>query len=197
MGKIKSNHIELGLVIVVLLLVIGIKAIDFGTHENRIDESTQSEVAVPITVDTAETRIKVYITGAVYMPGVYELPEDSRVEDVVKMAGGLTSDADTYAINLAQKVYDTQQISVYKEGEVPEIEIQRPLGAWTLEELNESDADRLTEIDGIGDAMAERIISYRSENGPFNSVDELLNVQGIGEKKIEAIRQVFTKALRE
>lgn len=113
MGRIKSKHIELGLVIIGLLLVIGIKLIDFGTADSQIDESTQSEVAVPIAEQVEKATIKVYITGEVYMPGVYEVPEDGRVEDVVKMAGGLTSEADTYAINLAQRVYDTQQISVY------------------------------------------------------------------------------------
>lgn len=88
--------------------------------------------------------------------------------------------------------------SVYiKEGEVPEVKVRRPIGAWTLEDLNESGPERLTEIDGIGEAMAERIINYRSENGPFNSIDELLMVQGIGEKKIEALRQVFIEALRD
>lgn len=188
--KVKGKIIELSILAAVLLLVLGVKLFDYYTAEKEVvDLSESSTVAIPIEEEVE--MISVHIVGAVHMPDVYEVPRDSRVKEVVEMAGGLTSEADEVGINMAGKVYDTQQIIIYKIGEAPSLLEENPIGSWTLKDLNEAGVERLTEISGIGESMAEKIIAYRDENGPFNSIDELLEVNGIGEKKLDSIREAF------
>ncbi len=199
--KNRGKIIELSILVVVLLLVLSVKVFDYYSDDNRTDnvsvkhtssssEGTLEDVTTEAVKIEAKT-VQVHIKGEVLIPGVYELEEDSRVNDVVKLAGGFTKDADESHVNLAAKIYDTQQIKIYKIGETPEVATVRPIGSWTLQDLNEADAAQLKEISGIGDSMAEKIITYRESNGPFNELDELINVSGIGEKKLESIKLAF------
>ncbi len=199
MGKIKSKHIELGLIIIVLLLVIGVKLIDASAmdetaqgsaQETGLSNENQAEIQTKNQVET----VKVYVKGAVHSPGVYALSADARIEDALKMAGGATEEAELTGLNLAGRVYDTQEIVLYKKGEVPVKTAENPIGSWTLQDLNEATAARLCEIGGIGEKMAEKIIAYRNDKGPFNHVDELIEISGIGEKKLASIKDVFSEA---
>ncbi|WP_084157300.1 ComEA family DNA-binding protein [Haematomicrobium sanguinis] len=164
---------------------------DVVSSESAQPMSTGSPLPRPSASESAGTAsaIKVYVTGAVASPGVYALGSDSRVEDAVEAAGGLTEEADALKVNLASKLSDGQQIYVPQVGEDVPPGIAAGPGAASgsssggsggVVNLNSASSDDLQELPGIGPALAERIVQWRDENGGFRSVEELDNVSGIG-----------------
>lgn len=152
-------------------------------------ESIPPVVALdPPTSDSSASNstITVHVAGLVSRPGLVELPEGSRVADAVAAAGGLLPGARAEAINLAAALSDGQQIVV------PGAERDSPATAsGTLDgkiQLNQATAAELDSLPGVGPVIAERIVSYREENGPFQSVEDLLDVPGIGEAKLADLR---------
>ena len=149
---------------------------------------------------TTEKPNKIYveIKGSVAQPNVYQVAADARINDLVKLAGGLTKDADSRQINLAQPLQDGMSIYVPKKGEDLLVQEQTdpPVTSSTISEagvpnkinLNQADATQLQQVSGIGPKKAADIIDYRQKDGPFKSVDELTNVNGIGEKTLANIR---------
>jgi len=148
------------------------------------EEDAQDEV----TIDTTETEaiVIVDIKGEVEQPGVYEVDSQSRVNDAIQLAGGFTSEANEFVVNLAQKVHDEMTIvvpSLTDDGE--------PNGQHTNSNkviINTASKEDLESLNGIGPSKAEAIINYRDEHGFFQSIEDLLNVSGIGEKTLENIR---------
>ncbi len=138
----------------------------------------------------------IYITGAVLRPGVYRLPPDTRVYQAVEQAGGLTSEADPEAFNMALPLEDGIHIHVPRKGEGPGPPVSGQIGTIgvgsALIDLNRSDAAALQSLPGIGPKLAQEIIRHREERGRFSSVEDLLSVKGIGEKKFSAIRELVT-----
>nr|WP_285876645.1 helix-hairpin-helix domain-containing protein [Fictibacillus phosphorivorans] len=130
--------------------------------------------------------IMVDVQGSVNRPGVYELNKGDRVIDAIKKAGGFLEEAEWRSVNQAEKVTDEMIIYVAAKGEEvqsissdPEIETEKSLN------INAADLTELQTLSGIGPSKAQSIISYREEFGPFESIEELLEVRGIGEKTIE------------
>ena len=143
--------------------------------------------------------VMVHVVGAVLRPGVYEVPEGSRAADVVALAGGLTGDAQESAVNLARVVVDGEQVRIPTQdevtvgsmpsrpiGETEEGEVAQPSASGPVN-VNTADAALLETLPGIGPATAAKIIADREANGPFVSVEDLLRVSGIGDKKLEAL----------
>ena len=126
----------------------------------------------------------VYISGAVGAPDVYELPRDARIKDLVLAAGGLTADADPKQINLAERLKDSDHVHVPRQGEAPAADAAVTDTADIAEsgplDLNTASASDLDGLPGIGQSFADRIIEYRTTNGPFTSVEDLQKVKGIG-----------------
>jgi competence protein ComEA len=131
----------------------------------------------------AET-VVVYISGAVRHPDVYQVPAAARVKDVVLAAGGLTEDAAAERINLAEHVADAQHVHIPRQGEAaPEPasgDSAAPSAKSALIDLNTASAADLDTLAGIGQSLAQRIVEYRTTNGPFQSVEDLQKVKGIG-----------------
>ncbi len=158
-----------------------------------------SEDALGLNADmniTEETNqvdtIKVYITGQVVRPGVYSISEDKRLIDAIEQAGGFTPDADLNRINLAAKVADEGMYYVPAVGEetLPDLSISHSNGqaAAGRININQADQSQLETLTGIGPAKAQKIIEYRDEHGGFQSIEEIMNVSGIGEKTFENIK---------
>jgi competence protein ComEA len=150
------------------------------------------------------TEVVVHVVGAVAAPGVQRLPTGSRVIDAVEAAGGAAADADLSRVNLAAVLADGQQVVVLRPGEAPPAAAGAgPSGPGAadgaagdgdgaLVDINRASAAELEELPGVGPATAEAIIAHRDQNGPFASVDDLLDVRGIGEAKLEQLRDRAT-----
>ncbi len=143
--------------------------------------------------------ILVHVTGAVMHPGVYALPPDARVRDAIAAAGGTRPEALTDAINLAAKLEDGQQIvvpSVSPLSSTP-TETLTMLSTPTASapyplDINRATAEELEALPGIGPTLAQRILTYRAEHGPFHKVEDLLAVPGIGPATLERLRPYLT-----
>jgi len=146
--------------------------------------------------------IRIHVAGAVVRPGVYSLEEDSRVEDAVDAAGGFVVEADKNALNLAARLEDGERLDIpYVAGYVPEEQegfvvvtegTPSPLAGDELVNINTASLEELDKLPGIGRTTAQKIIDYREENGPFVSIEEIVNVSGIGPATFEEIRDLIT-----
>lgn len=143
---------------------------------------------------SAGPTVFVHILGRVRKPGLYEVAGTARAVDVVAAAGGFQNDADQAALNLARTVTDGEQIVVPRVGESPPSlppagSDSSASGTGTAPvDLNAADEAILETLTGVGPATAAAIIAWRDEHGRFESVDDLLDVTGIGEKKLQKLR---------
>ena len=135
--------------------------------------------------DVSSAPILVHVLGAVVRPGLVELAQGARVIDAVAAAGGFTADADPAAVNRARPVVDGEQLAVLAVGQPPppgsEVAGAPGPAADGTVHLNTADLAALDTLPRIGPALAQRIIDWREANGPFTSVDQLLEVAGIGD----------------
>lgn len=139
--------------------------------------------------------ITVDVKGAVKTPGIYDLPVGSRINDAVQKAGGLTDNADSKSINLAQKIGDEALVYVPTKGE--DISQATQSNDSNSKEnkkvnLNKASLEELKQVKGLGAKRAQDIIDHRETNGKFKSVDELKKVSGIGAKTIEKLKEYVT-----
>ncbi|MBF8267134.1 MAG: comEA [Dehalococcoidia bacterium] len=146
------------------------------------------EITLPTPTPTPE--MKVYITGAVGQPGVYQVSPEDRLEDVLRMAGGLTEDADPARVNQALRVADEAHFHIPAIGEV----IPTPTATSVPGKVNINTASvgELQALPGIGEVKAGAIVEYRQKNGSFSRVEDLLLVPGIGPTTLENIRDSIT-----
>jgi competence protein ComEA len=143
------------------------------------------------SADPVSGELFVHVAGAVRKPGLYAFPDGTRVADAIEAAGGGTASADLDAVNLAELLVDGVKIEVPKRGGPnPSIPTAPPTVAAspTIVNLNAADGPTLETIPGIGPVLATAILQHRDENGPFASVDALLDVSGIGPATLESIR---------
>jgi competence protein ComEA len=140
-----------------------------------------------------EPGVYVHVAGAVRRPGLVRVPAGSRVAEALARAGGPSRKADLTGVNLAAQVEDGQQVVVPAAGTLPSAAVISPgaAAAGPKPSLGSATPEQLDEIDGIGPTLAERIIEYRTENGGFGSLDELQEVEGIGEKRLETLREAL------
>ena len=190
--------------IAVALLFIGARAVrgeggdggsatyaDYSSGDEEGGESESDEGT--FSVEGSGGDVVVDVTGAVAKPGVYRLPEGSRVDDAVQRAGGATGKAELESLSLAARLADGQQVVVPERvpGAPPGAAATAP-GAGAEEgpiSLSTATAAELDTIDGIGPVTAEDIISFREEHGGLSSVDQLDQISGIGPTTMEALRE--------
>ena len=140
------------------------------------------------------------VRGAVNKPGVYTLPVGSRVQDALTLAGEVTSNADTRALNLARRLNDGEQIYVPTVGEaIPTLPAASGKAALTAPKpasgkinINTATLAELDTLSGIGPAIAQRIIDYRTQNGDFKTIEDLKKVRGIGDALFNQIKDLIT-----
>ncbi len=163
----------------------GTKNADSGgsddTNSTALDEST-------------ETTVFVYVCGNVVNPGVYEALENSRVYELIDMAGGVTQDGCLEALNLAEHVYDGQKLYVpnheeyENNGSISYEQEQTENGAGGLVNINTAGLEQLMTLPGIGASRAQAIIEYRNVNGMFGSIEDIMGVSGIKESAFSKIK---------
>ena len=179
--------------------------------ENTIEEETEEEES---------QKIIVHVSGAVNKEGIIELDADSRISDAIDKAEGLAENADMNKINLAFKLEDGMKIYIPKIGEEESEEVQESTGDETSKyitsssgvvdtqenesgknigektttgkvNINTASQTELETLPGIGPATSSKIISYRKENGKFESIEEIKEVSGIGDAKFENIKELI------
>ena len=136
----------------------------------------------------AQTEIFVHVCGEVLNPGVYKLPEGSRIVDAVKAAGGLSAEASEESVNLAEVVTDGMQVVIPNRIEAEAAAKQMAESAAGLVNLNTATKAQLMELPGIGESKAEDIIHYRETVGGFRTIEEIMQVPGIKEAGFRKIK---------
>jgi competence protein ComEA len=191
------------LVVAAALLLVLVLA---GHRLSRSGAASAPEIAAPLEPVKPATATRkmlvVHVVGAVRRAGLYRLPDGSRIADAVQRAGGSTKHADLAAINLAAPLVDGVQVLVPRRaapGVVPpEVAAGGGPGSETpgiggpKPSLSSATAEELDQLPGVGPVTAQKIIDYRTEHGPFRSVDDLDAVPGIGPTRIEQLRDLVT-----
>lgn len=207
MQKWKKTGAALGLAGVILLAVsgcaqkqsvytAGLQTEDVLAGAQRAESEVMSETEVR---ETKAQSVFVYVCGAVENPGVYELTEGARVYEAISLAGGFTEEADTQWLNQAELVSDGQKLCVLTCEETAEMDL--PPAADEAEkqkdssgkvDLNTASAEELMTLPGIGEAKAESIIQYRTEQGAFTEIEQIQNIPGIKSAVFSKIKDKIT-----
>jgi competence protein ComEA len=189
---------EIAGLIVVLVAVLGGAGLWYARSLPKPVTIAQSGPGVaaqqPSMSPSPTVTLIVDVAGAVHQPGVYEFAEGDRVIDAIERAGGQLPKADLSLLNLAAPLVDGTQILVPKTGPAGTV---APIGgtgvaAGGLININTASATELETLSGIGEVLAATIIEYRDQNGSFASVDDLMDVSGIGPATLEEIRDQVT-----
>ena len=197
---LKQNKKIVIISIIIIMLIIGYfnnskeetitkENLILNTNENKINTNENDE----------NSQIIVHIAGAVKKSGIVKLQEGSRIEDAIKLAGGLSDDADITNINLAYVIEDGTKIRIpsKKDEEIQKeqyiipdsgIETEDKTNLSNIININKANQTELESLSGIGPSLATRIIEYREQNGNFKSIEDIKNVSGIGDNKFENIK---------
>ena len=199
----------------ILFIIIIISGIIYGVfnyftqnkNKENLENISQDIIINDQTENTTEEnnnqeKIVIHITGAICNEGIYELEENSRIADAVKMAGGLKEDADLKQINLAYVLEDGMKINIPSKNENINEDSNNTESYITKENLNSSNNTKISKVNinnatqteletlpGIGPSTALKIINYRKEKGKFNKIEDIKNVNGIGENKFNKIKE--------
>ena len=194
-----------GVLAVIVIILVGRGMMASSTKEKVMVTNAVNTTRVEETTTMMPQNCYVDIKGEVLRPGVYEFSCESRMQEVIKKAGGFTEEADETKINLAQKISDQMQIIVpnlhsQQEGGVTEGNSGKGNLSNTTPSnskqgtvnINTATLEELQTIKGIGKKKAEAILQYRKEHGAFRTKEDLLQVKGIGKKALEAIESQVT-----
>ena len=196
-AKAGDKASRIALIAPVVAFVFALGWFNSGVPPTQVIEPTPSLYAeadvAPETAGSVSTDIFVHVTGAVANPGVYAAEVGSRVFDIVAMAGGFTKKADQASVNLARLVSDGEQLLVFERVSSTNAAptVSKPSTgsiAGTLISLNRASQGELEELPGVGPTLAQRIIDWRTANGGFKSLEDLLEVGGIGDKLFAGIQ---------
>lgn len=191
----------------VILAFLLIRALSVPNGAKPVPIALDNPSAQPAHKRPRGARIWVHVAGAVRSPGLYRIAAEARAGTAVDAAGGFARRADLRAINLAASIRDGQQIVVPRRGEQPAATALGPAsespppgaagvpgpagaGGGAKVSLSGATVEQLDALDGIGPTLAQRILQWRDAHGGFKSVEQLREVEGIGEKRFEALRSV-------
>lgn len=211
MDKFKDKKVIATIVVLTILFISSI--ILYGKNNNKVfsdkymqnifvdsdEQISDNSISNMETLVTNEEKLDVpmifvEIKGEVLIPDVYELQEGSIVKDLIEKAGGLTSEANITNINRAKKLQNHELVIISNINDENNNTVFNEviIESNGLININLADINELKKITGIGDVKAQSIIEYREKNGGFKSVDEIKNVDGIGEKTFEKIKEKIT-----
>lgn len=155
------------------LTLIACKEDNFTINQNEIEETNE--------------QIMVYLFGEVNYPGLYNVDENTRMYEIIKMAGGFTKYAKIDNLNLARPVNNNEMIIIERISDNNSSDINEK-----LININKATAEELMKLKGIGETKAKSIVNYRNEFGPFSKIDDLLKVKGITENIFNEIKNQIT-----
>jgi competence protein ComEA len=178
-----------GVFVAVVVLVLGSIALLGGRPAPEAPPPLPSAKAAADAPAAPKAGLVVSVIGRVRSPGLVTVPPGSRVADVLRAAGGADPGADLTAVNLARKVTDGEQLAVGIPA--PAAQPGAPESGGKID-LNAASTDQLDTLPGVGEVMAKRIVQWRTEHGGFTKVEQLRDVDGIGESKFEKLRQQVT-----
>ncbi|MBC5624375.1 helix-hairpin-helix domain-containing protein [Clostridium sp. NSJ-49] len=211
MDKFKDKKVIATIIVLTILFISSI--ILYGKNNNKVfsdkymqnifvdsdEQISDNSISNMETLVTNEEKLDVpmifvEIKGEVLIPDVYELQEGSIVKDLIEKAGGLTSEANITNINRAKKIQNHELVIISNINDENNNTVFNEviIESNGLININLADINELKKITGIGDVKAQSIIEYREKNGGFKSVDEIKNVDGIGEKTFEKIKEKIT-----
>jgi len=186
--RLRDRHVALFAVLGLAALVLIGWWLLAGRPE-RLDEPAviEAESSEPAaSTEDGASELVVHVTGDVEKPGIVTVPVGSRVHEAIEAAGGVTGDPDLSGLNLARELADGEQVLV---GRAAQPAPGEPGGAVNV---NTADSETLQELPGVGPVTAAAIIARRTDHGPFRSVDDLLDVKGIGEATLAELRDHVT-----
>ena len=211
MKKIEDNKIKI-LIILFIIIIIGLIIIKLKQDKKDDIKEEISILDTTLTTKKEETINYIDIKGSVNNPGVYKFKENDRVIDAINLAGGLTKDANTSNINLSQKLKSEMVIYIYNNSEIKNntknltcdnickteiievnncVEVTEPIKTENESDkinINTASMEELMTISGIGESKARNIIEYRSSNGNFEKIDDIKNINGIGDSLFSKIK---------
>jgi len=195
----KNKQKIIGSIVILLAFIFFLVVGYFTSHSKNTakEELTVDSVFVQEKDNkegNEDKMIRIQIKGAVQKPGVYSLGSGSRIEDLVKVAGGFTADADEDSVVLVKKLLDSDCIVIRKKGEAPSNSSDTSSGNSKENQkidINTATLEDFDRLPGIGPAKAKIILDYREKNGPFNSIDDLKKVKGIGEATVDKFKDMI------
>lgn len=195
------------------IVAIGIMYFIYNKNQVKEDINIENEILVNNVItnenNTNDDIVVIHITGSVKNPGIVKLKEGSRIEDAIEAAGGLTENADITKVNLAYVVEDGTKIKIPSASEedigdediidsksgdniiIEENTISSNNSTQTIN-INKATEKEFETLPGIGPSLASKIIEYRNQNGKFESIEDIKNVNGIGDNKYEKIKDLIT-----
>lgn len=195
------------------IVVIGIMYFIYNKNQVKEDINIENEILVNNVItnenNTNDDIVIIHITGSVKNPGIVKLKEGSRIEDAIESAGGLTENADITKVNLAYVVEDGTKIKIPSASEedigdediidsksgdniiIEENAVPSNNSTQTIN-INKATEKEFETLPGIGPSLASKIIEYRNQNGKFGSIEDIKNVNGIGDNKYEKIKDLIT-----
>ncbi len=195
------------------IVVIGIMYFIYNKNQVKEDINIENEILVNNVItnenNTNDDIVIIHITGSVKNPGIVKLKEGSRIEDAIESAGGLTENADITKVNLAYVVEDGTKIKIPSASEedigdediidsksgdniiIEEKAVPTNNSTQTIN-INKATEKEFETLPGIGPSLASKIIEYRNQNGKFESIEDIKNVNGIGDNKYEKIKDLIT-----
>ncbi|MDU5961337.1 MAG: helix-hairpin-helix domain-containing protein [Finegoldia magna] len=204
-----KDKILIGIAIIVL--------VGFGYYKSNSDNLNKNQIQTLVDTKSTESineksenntqnrednsMTMCQIDGCVNKPGVYSFKKDDRIKDIVELAGGFTQDADTKSVNLAMKLKDEMKIYIPSKSETSkeqnndtqssDLVTIRDNNSSNLVNINTADSNKLQTLPGIGPSKAKKIIEFREKN-QFKKIEEIKNVDGIGDKTFESLKSLIT-----
>lgn len=184
--KNKNKFVIIGLIALVLVTFTILTFFADKSETGEVEEVENTTENTDTFVATEKIEEKVYITGEVKNPGVYSIKSGDRIENIIEYAGGVTEKAVIENVNLAEIVIDEQHIVIPNE----ETEVQQTTNNVKTGKININKAtvEELTKLNGVGEVTAQSIVDYRDAVGKFNSIEDIKNVEGIGDKTFEKFK---------
>ena len=210
-----KNKIIIAVGVIIIAITVGIyfyKTTKDNSEIEITEDNLTTNTAVENSNETVEenNKIVVHITGEVNYPGVVVLKEGARVVDAIEAGGGETDEADLSSLNLAYMLSDGEKIYVPNKEEISQKNLEREYITSAKDDseqsengakstgtnfkinINTAKQEELTQITGIGESTAKKIIEYRTQNGKFKSIEDIKNIPGIGDSKFNAMKEEIT-----